>query len=136
MIESVRLWRGSRAGRRPRHGDLLLDARRVLLLVWVVGVTVLPLLLRRLVGIRDTPADVGARLRRSLQRLGITYIKLGQFMAMRFDILPEEVCRELGGLFDKVSPLTSESVRQILEDEFARPVEELFRDFKWECIAA
>ena len=136
MIESVRLLRGSRAGRRPRHGDLLLDARRVLLLVWVVVVTALPLLLRRLFGIRDRPADVGARLRRSLQRLGITYIKLGQFMAMRFDILPEEVCRELGGLFDKVSPLTSESVRQTLEDEFARPVEELFRDFNWECIAA
>ena len=136
MIESVRLLRGSRARRRPRGGDLLLDARRVLLLVWVIALTALPLLLRRLVGIRDTHAEVGARLRRSLQRLGITYVKLGQFMAMRFDILPEAICRELAGLFDKVPAMASGAVRETLEEEFERPVGELFRDFDWACIAA
>jgi ubiquinone biosynthesis protein len=57
-------------------------------------------------------------------------------MAMRFDILPEEVCRELARLFDDVPPLTSAAVRKTLEGEFGRPVEDLFSDFDWQCLAA
>lgn len=116
--------------------DLLLDLQRAFLLIWMLLVTAVPLLLRRLVWIHDDPAVLGARLRQSFQRLGITYIKLGQFLAMRFDLLPEEVCRELAGLFDNVPPMSSQAIRQTLETEFSRPIDELFRDFDWQCIAA
>lgn len=116
--------------------DALLDVRRVVLLVWMVLTTLLPLALRKLFGVRDDLAVVGARIRRALQRMGITYIKLGQFMAMRFDILPEEICRELAGLFDAVPPLSSAVVRKALEREFNKPVEAIFKHFEWECIAA
>lgn len=136
MIDSIRLLRGARGRRRALAGELLFDLQRVLLLAWTLAVTVLPLVLRRLVGIREPPAIIGARIRRSLQRLGITYIKLGQFLAMRFDILPEEVCRELARLFDAVPPMPARVVRETLEAEFAMPVEELVRDFEWRCIAA
>jgi ubiquinone biosynthesis protein len=136
MIDRIRLARLA-DGRRPALPvDLFFDLRRVLLLAWMLATTALPLLLRRLVGIRDHPAIIGARIRHSLQRLGITYIKLGQFLAMRFDILPQEVCRELARLFDAVPPMSADDVRETLEAELARPVEELFTGFKWKCIAA
>ena len=136
MIDSAHIPEefGRRRAARPR--ELLLDLRRVVLLAWVIASAVVPLALRRAVGRRDTAADVGARLRRSLQRLGITYIKLGQFLAMRFDILPEAVCRELARLFDAVPPLAARAVRETLEAEFGRPVEEVFAEFEWEGIAA
>lgn len=138
MSDATRRARGTRRTRTPHAaaGGWFLDLQRVLLLVWVVVQTATPLLLRRLVGIRDSYAVIGARLRRSLQRMGITYIKLGQFLAMRFDILPEEICRELAGLFDQVPPLKAEVVREVIETEFDAPVETLFREFDWKCLAA
>ena len=116
--------------------NVLLDLRRALLLMWVLLKTALPIGLRRLFWIHDDPAAIGDRLRRSLQSLGITYVKFGQFMAMRFDILPEEICRELARLFDDVAPMHPSEVRRILELEFRSPVEQVFRDFDWQCIAA
>jgi ubiquinone biosynthesis protein len=136
MIDRIRLSRGVHGRRQALPDELFLDLQRVLLLAWTLIITALPLLLRRLVGIRDHPTIIGARLRRSLQNLGITYIKLGQFLAMRFDILPEEVCRELARLFDAVPPMSARDVRATLEAEFAMPVEELFRSFEWQAIAA
>src|SRR5215216_6827825 len=116
--------------------DVLLDLRRALLLIWVLLTTAFPIALRWLLRIHDSPAAIGARVRRSLQSLGITYVKFGQFMAMRFDILPEEICRELARLFDDVLPMPASDVRRILEEEFRKPVEEVFSHFEWQCIAA
>ena len=137
MIETVRLLRTTHYQRRRSViADLFLDLQRVSLLVWMLLRTGGPLLFRTLMGIQDSPEAVGERLRDSLQRMGVTYVKLGQFMAMRFDILPEGICRELAKLFDAVSPLSVESVRVTLEEEFGRPVERLFREFNSQCIAA
>ena len=127
--------------RHPRTAlaDALLDLQRVVLLGWMVLVTVvllLPLLVKKLFGAPVDLSVAGSRIKRTLQRMGITYIKLGQFMAMRFDILPEEICRELAGLFDAVPPLAPEVVRRALEAEFNQPVAEIFNEFEWECIAA
>jgi ubiquinone biosynthesis protein len=137
MIETVRLLRSTHYQRRgPMIVDLLLDAQRVLLLVWMLLLTATPLLVRWLVGIHDAPETIGKRIRNSLQRMGITYVKLGQFMAMRFDILPEAICRELAKLFDEVSPLPASIIKATLREEFGRPVEDIFRDFDSTCIAA
>jgi ubiquinone biosynthesis protein len=137
MIEAVRLLRTTRyQRRRSLLADLFVDFQRVLLLAWMLLLTTGPLLLRKLVGIHDAPEIIGRRLRHSLQRMGITYVKLGQFMAMRFDILPEPICRELAKLFDAVSPLSPVVIKRTLEEEFGKPVGALFRDFDCQCIAA
>ena len=45
----------------------------------------------------------------------MTYVKLGQFLATRFDVLPLEVCRELANLFEQVPPTPFANVRAIVE---------------------
>ncbi len=137
MIDAFRLLTSIPHQRRKTTiADLFLDLQRVLLLIFVLLRTATPLLVRRLVGIRDSPAVIGRRVRKSLQRMGITYVKLGQFLAMRFDILPEAICRELAKLFDDVAPLPPGAVKTILAEEFGQPVEDLFRNFGLQCIAA
>lgn len=114
----------------------LLDVQRFLLLLWMLLRVGLSLLLRKAAGRAVGAEAVGASLRRALQELGITYVKLGQFLAMRFDILPAEICRQLAQLFDDVSPLPGEVIRVVLETEFEKPVEQVFKEFEWDCIAA
>jgi ubiquinone biosynthesis protein len=81
-----------------------------------------PFLLREL---RHRPFP--EQLRRRLELLGPTYVKLGQIMAIREDLLPAPVCRELQGLFDHVPPVDFEEVRAVVEAELGASVDTLFR---------
>ncbi len=81
-----------------------------------------PLLLREL---RHAPFP--EQLRRRLELLGPTYVKLGQIMAIREDLLPAPVCRALQVLFDHVPPVPFETVRLTLERELGRPIHQAFR---------
>jgi ubiquinone biosynthesis protein len=119
-----------------RGANAVLDLTRGALLAWKAAALVLPLLARRLAGRKPAAKLVGARLRRTLQDLGVTYVKLGQFMAMRFDILPEEICSELALLFDRVPPVPADAIRVTLERELGRRVEDIYRTFDWNPIAA
>jgi ubiquinone biosynthesis protein len=76
------------------------------------------------------------RFRRTLEELGLTYLKLGQFLALRFDILPAEICRELNNLFENVAPMAPDLARRIVEDELQAPLEDLFTFFSTTPIAA
>jgi ubiquinone biosynthesis protein len=76
------------------------------------------------------------RIRLALEELGLTYLKLGQFLALRFDILPEEVSRELNRLFEEVSPIPFEDMQTVLESELHGPLQTFFRVFEPEPIAA
>jgi ubiquinone biosynthesis protein len=114
----------------------LLDVRRAVVLLAMLMRTLLPPLLLRLRGIRESPAAIGARIRHAFERLGVTYVKLGQFLAMRFDILPEDVCRELARLFDAVPPMPTSIVLKTIERELGQPADILFREFHHEPIAA
>lgn len=85
--------------------------------------------------------EVGARilgqeLRRFCERLGITYIKLGQYLAMRFDVLPLEACRELSGLLEDVRPMPFATVRRILEEELGEAPEKIFAELESQPLAA
>lgn len=113
-----------------------LDVQRFLLFLWMLLRVGLPLLFRKAVGKNVDAEAVGISLRQALQELGITYVKLGQFMAMRFDILPSEICRQLAQLFDDVPPLPEDVIRGVLAAEFSKPVEQVFEEFEWTCIAA
>lgn len=128
---------GGQSPRRDRRVDrLLLDLERLARLLWALAGLCMPLALRALVGRPPSAATIGLRLRRMLQGLGLTYVKLGQFMAMRFDILPEAVCKELAQLFDDVAPVPLLDLRRALEAELGAAPETVFATFDWTPIAA
>lgn len=65
-------------------------------------------------------------LRTLLERLGPTYIKIGQFLALRPDLIPQEYCDELLGLTDRVHSFAWPQAREILTQELARDPLEVF----------
>jgi ubiquinone biosynthesis protein len=74
--------------------------------------------------------------RLALEELGVTYLKFGQYLATRFDILPEDLCRELNQLFENVTPLTFDEVTKVLEGELHRLVGHAFAVFDPQPIAS
>jgi len=74
-------------------------------------------------------ATLAHRLRRALEHLGLTYVKLGQFLALRFDLLPADVCRELESLFENVRAEPFERIRSVVESELGAPIAVLFAAF-------
>jgi len=117
-----------------RAATALLDVRRsAALAATLVRLWIGPKL-RRLTGRSVKPR--GVRFREELERLGLTYIKLGQFLAMRFDLLPADVCRELMHLFEHVTPASAGPIRALVEAELGAPIERLFSFFSDEPVAA
>lgn len=72
---------------------------------------------------------IGAKLRITLQELGPTFIKLGQIVSTRRDIVPETISKELELLQDQVSSFPYEKVRQSIEEELGEAPENLFQQF-------
>jgi ubiquinone biosynthesis protein len=85
---------------------------------------------------RPAPVDAGVRLRRLLEDLGPTFVKLGQVLSTRPDLIPAEMMAELEHLQDHVPPEPEHAVRRVIESELGRPVEQLFASFDWTPIAA
>jgi predicted unusual protein kinase regulating ubiquinone biosynthesis (AarF/ABC1/UbiB family) len=65
-----------------------------------------------------------------LEALGGGWIKLGQLLALRFDLLPAAYCVELFNLLNRVAPFPYAEVERIIRRELGRPVEELFASFE------
>ena len=80
--------------------------------------------------------SVEARIRMICESLGPTFIKLGQVMATRPDLVPATWILELSKLHDDVPPFPFADVRRVVEEELGAPLEELFRDFEEESLAA
>jgi ubiquinone biosynthesis protein len=76
------------------------------------------------------------RLRLALESLGPTFIKFGQALSTRADLLPPDVVAELSLLQDSVPPLAPGTAERAIEDAFGRPVLELFAQFDPTPIAA
>ena len=83
-----------------------------------------------------TRADRPARLRTAFEHLGGAWVKLGQMLAMRFDLLPAAFCTELFKLLNDVRPFAYERVREIVNDELGEPPEIAFREFAVQPFAA
>lgn len=92
--------------------------------------------LRRLAGRPANIQDLSVRLRRMIETSGVTPIKIGQYLAIRLDLLPGETCRELGRLFGAVPPLPFPVIRTVIEGEFLRPLEALYPEFSPEPLGA
>ncbi|HYX36176.1 MAG TPA: AarF/UbiB family protein [Oligoflexus sp.] len=82
---------------------------------------------------RDQPAAI--RFRRLLEELGPTYIKFGQIMSMRPDIMPASYITALEGLQDQTPPVAFEAIRDVVERSLGRPLSELFAEFSQEPLA-
>jgi ubiquinone biosynthesis protein len=76
------------------------------------------------------------KLRLILQDLGPTFVKIGQILSMRTDLLPEAFLRELSLLRDSVRPMAFAEVREILEEEFGAKPGAIFSSFEEEPIGA
>ncbi len=76
------------------------------------------------------------RFRLLLESLGPTFVKLGQMLSTRPDLIDEEVAEELRNLRDNVPPEPIEVTRRIVEKELDAPVDQLFDDFPEEPLAA
>ena len=86
-----------------------------------------------------TPASrtgLSRRLRKAFERLGPTYIKLGQIISSGEGIFPEELVREFRLLRDRVPAETYETVVEIVEADLGKPLGDVFADFATEPIAA
>ena len=85
---------------------------------------------------RAEAIPVPVRLRLVLEELGPTFVKFGQMLATRPDLVPMSVVLELRRLHDEVPPFPFEDVRATLEADFKRPLSELFRHIAEQPIAA
>ena len=82
----------------------------------------------------DTKPEV--RLRRTLERLGPTFIKLGQVLSVRPDLIPKEYCKELEKLQDKVPEFSFNEVKAMIEKDFGKSIEHIFLHFEKKPIAS
>jgi len=82
---------------------------------------------------RDQPASI--RFRRLLEDLGPTYIKFGQIMSMRPDIMPASYITALEGLQDQTPPVPFEAIKEVVERSLKRPLDDLFHEFSKEPLA-
>jgi ubiquinone biosynthesis protein len=76
------------------------------------------------------------RIRRVLEELGPSFIKLGQLMSTRADIFPPEYIEEFTKLQDQVPPVPFSDIKKVIEQELRRPLEEIFKEFTPKSMAA
>jgi len=93
-------------------------------------------------GLRLTPesakqqASRGERLRAVLVELGPTYVKLGQVLSTRPDLIPPDICADLETLQDRVPPVSNEEAAQVILDELGLAPDEVFGSFEETPVAS
>lgn len=85
---------------------------------------------------RRLHAPRGQRLREALERLGPIFVKFGQVLSTRRDLLPDDIADELARLQDDVPPFPAAVARQLVERAFNRPIEAIFATFEAEPVAS
>jgi ubiquinone biosynthesis protein len=94
------------------------------------------LLDRRRSGDSEQDGDRGRRLREMFDELGPTFVKFGQLLSTRPDVVPPDIIGELRKLQDDVSPVPMEDVERVIGEELGLTVEQAFLDFDETPIAA
>jgi len=85
---------------------------------------------------RSSSAPLGERIRLALEELGPIFVKFGQAVSTRRDLLPREVADELAKLQDDVPPFPAEIAIAILSEAYGEPVDDVFERFDTEPFAA
>ena len=84
----------------------------------------------------EMPSDRGRRLREMLDELGPTFVKFGQLLSTRPDIVPPDIVVELQKLQDDVRPIPFEDVRRVIHEELGLTIEQAFLEFDEQPTAA
>lgn len=94
----------------------------------------------RLRGKREGKTKTGlpdpTRIRRALEDLGPSFIKLGQLLSTRGDVLPPEYIEELSKLQDQVPPVPFNEIQPIIEGELRQNLDDIFESFEQDALAA
>jgi ubiquinone biosynthesis protein len=85
---------------------------------------------------RDRSAPIGERIRLALEELGPIFVKFGQAISTRRDLLPPDIADELAKLQDAVPPFPAEQAKAIIEAAYGEPVSSVFERFDDEPLAA
>jgi ubiquinone biosynthesis protein len=85
---------------------------------------------------RDTSRPRGERLRRALESLGPVFVKFGQLLSVRRDLIPEDIADELAKLQDAVPPFAWSEVARALDRAYGRAHTEIFASFQEQPIAS
>ena len=85
---------------------------------------------------RSSTLSQAERLRLCIESLGPIFIKFGQMLATRRDLLPPDIVDELEKLLDQVPPFPLQQARDIIEQELEKPIDELFSSFDDEVLAS
>jgi ubiquinone biosynthesis protein len=125
-----------RPGRTGAGEVTLRDLRRASALAWRAASFLARDAILRLRDRDAAAASLAPRLRALLETSGVTAVKIGQYLAIRVDLLPAEICRELSRLFDRVPALPFPVIRALVERELGAPLDRLFAGFDEEPIGA
>lgn len=117
------LWVAARFG----LDEFFLGHERVRGLRWLVNVTLFW---------RDLSEPRAVRLRRALEALGPIFVKFGQMLSTRRDLMPFDIAEELARLQDRVPPFPASEVRVKLEAIYGKSLETVFTQFDAEPIAS
>jgi ubiquinone biosynthesis protein len=85
---------------------------------------------------QNGPTARGRHLREMLDELGPTFVKFGQLLSTRPDVVPPDIIAELRGLQDDVRPFPFVEVERMVEEDLGQPLERLFLDFEETPLAA
>ena len=85
---------------------------------------------------RRLDAPRGQRLRQALESLGPIFVKFGQVLSTRRDLLPVDISDELARLQDRVPPFSSDIAVASIERAFRKPISEIFSSFEREPVAS
>ena len=76
------------------------------------------------------------RLRLALEELGPIFVKFGQMLSTRRDLIPKDIANELAMLQDQVPPFSYSKVRIIIEKSYGKPINDIFNEFSKDAIAS
>ncbi|MBF0218019.1 MAG: ubiquinone biosynthesis regulatory protein kinase UbiB [Gammaproteobacteria bacterium] len=79
--------------------------------------------------LRNSNTGRGVRIRRTLEDLGPIFVKFGQILSTRRDLLPDDIAEELAKLQDQVPPFPFAQAKHIIEEAYRRPLETIFSEF-------
>jgi len=107
-----------------------------LFLLETLGVAPIVVLAARLISRRREAGRPGQRLARAFQEAGPSFIKLGQALSTRSDLLGETLTADLSQLQDRLAPFSGTEARPIIEAQLGAPMASLFQRFDDEAVAA
>ncbi len=100
----------------------------------LVGRKIIKIVSAKKLDVFDIPVSV--RIRRMMEELGPTFIKLGQVLSTRPDLIPLKFCQEFEKLQNEVSAFAYEKAKEQIENELKKPIDKLFSSFSVDSFAA